>query len=83
MDVNLGVFEVIQLAVQHLSTQDSLTVRLLPPGPLPLPQEAGIIPEIVLTGLLQPPQVVKQGTIALGAQYEVILRPVAPVGQRS
>jgi hypothetical protein len=81
MDVNLGVFEIIQLAVQHLSTQDSLTARLVPPGPPPLPQEAGIVPEVVLTGILQPPGAVQHGTVALGAQYEVILRPVAPVAR--
>jgi hypothetical protein len=81
MDVNLGVFEIIQLSVQHLSTQDHLNARLLPPGPPPAPQEAGIIPEVLLNGILQPPQVLTHGTIALGAQYEVILRPVAPVAR--
>jgi hypothetical protein len=82
MEVNLGVFEIIQLSVQHLSTQDHLAARLLPPGPQPPPQEAGIVPEVILTGILQPPQVLTQGTVALGAQYEVILRPVTPVARR-
>jgi len=81
MDVNLGVFEIIQLSVQHLSAQDHLTARLVPPGPQPPPQEAGIVPEVILTGILQPPEAVKQGTVALGNQYEVILRPVVTVAR--
>jgi hypothetical protein len=81
MDVSLGVFEIIQLAVQHLSTEDRINAQLLPPGPPPAATEVGNQPQVMLTGILRPPEAIQHGTLALGAQYEVILRPTTPVAR--
>ena len=79
MDVSLGVFEIIQMAVQHLQGQDSVTAKLVSPAPPADPLAVGIVPEVLLTGMLQP---IGGATFAtVGSQYEVILRPVAVVGR--
>ena len=80
MDLNLGMFEIIQLSVQHLSTQDQIIAQLVPPGPAPLAIEAGN-PQVMLTGILVSPAAITQGTVTVGNHYEIILRPVARVAR--
>jgi hypothetical protein len=81
MDLNLGVFEMIQLSVQHLSTEDHIVAQLVPPSPTP-PAVGPPSPQVMLTGILVSPEAITAGTVTVGNQYEVILRPVAPVAVR-
>jgi hypothetical protein len=80
MDLNLGVFEIIQLSVQHLSTQDHIIAQLVPPGPVSPTVEVPSS-QVMLTGILVPPEIITKGTVTVGKHYEVILRPTTPVAR--